>query len=34
MADDQRNVTFNIGQQTGVNTNVAGDMTLTAVSST
>ncbi len=28
MADDQRNVTFNIGQQTGVNTNVAGDMTV------
>ena len=28
MADDQRNVTFNIGQQTGVNTNVAGDMSL------
>jgi len=28
MADDQRNVTFNIGEQTGVNTNVAGDMTV------
>ncbi len=28
MADDQRDVTFNIGQQTGVNTNVAGDMSV------
>ena len=28
MADDQRKVTFNIGQQTGVNTNVGGDMTV------
>ena len=28
MADDQRNVTFNIDEQTGVNTNVAGDMTV------
>ena len=26
MADDKRNVTFNIGERTGVNTNVAGDM--------
>jgi hypothetical protein len=28
MGDDNRNVTFNIGTQEGVNTNVAGDMTV------
>jgi hypothetical protein len=28
VSDQNRNVTFNIGQQTGVNTTVAGDMTV------
>ena len=28
MGDDNRNVTFNIGSQEGVNTNVGGDMTV------